>query len=39
MNTEKNAKYMQRLDQEYEIYQVMISGNSTEWYLDHAEEW
>ena len=38
MNTEKNAKYMQRLDQEYEIYQVMISGNSTEWYLDHAEE-
>lgn len=38
MTEEAYAKYMQRLDQEYEIYQVMISGNSTKWYLNHAEE-
>lgn len=38
MNTKKNAEYLRRLDQEYALYQVMISGKSTEWYLDHAEE-
>jgi len=38
MTEEARNKYMLRLDQEYEIYTMMLSGNSTRWYMDHAEE-